>query len=510
LSWLAQKIEKKLGGYRHSMNTVNEKLPMTAPVPKKVAVLGAGLAGLSAALTLARRGFAVTLFEKNTYLGGKIGAWPVRLSSGETQFVEHGFHAFFRHYHNLNAFLDSLGLRSNFRPIEDYAILGLKGQSFSFNGVAKTPLLNLLSMARTGVYRYRDVLFHPKLVGLLAMLRFDPDKTFQRFDQLSYQDWANKLGLPPSMRLMFNSFSRAFFATPDRMSTAELLKSFHSFFLSHDGGLIYDYPTQDYQSSFLAPLQKELEKFGVKILFGTPVDKIQKSSAGWHVLGKDYDNVVLAADVAASKRIVEASDGWPAEFLTQISSLKASQGYAVLRLWTDRKLDTTLPSFVITEHRDVLDSVTFYHQIEENSRLWAQKTGGGIYELHCYALPDHLTSEADIRNRFLEEFFCYFSELRGMKILDEHLQVRRDFTALHTGMYAGRPGVSSGVEGLYLAGDWVKLPRPALLMEAACTSGLLAANAILSKENLQEEALFSVPPKGLFASRKSPNRPKGL
>ena len=482
------------------MNSVDGNLPLTVRVPKSVAVLGAGLAGLSAALTLARRGFSVTLFEKNAYLGGKIGAWPVRLSSGETQFVEHGFHAFFRHYHNLNAFLDSLGLRSNFRAIEDYAILGLNGQSFSFNGVAKTPLLNLLSMARTGVYRFRDVFFHPKLVGLLAMLRFDPNKTFQRFDHLSYKDWADDLGLPPSMRLMFNSFSRAFFATPDRMSTAELLKSFHSFFLSHDGGLIYDYPTHDYQNNFLAPLQTELEKFHVKILLSNPVDKIQKSSTGWRVQGNDYSYVVMTADAAASKRLIEASEGLEQpEFLARVSGLKASQGYAVLRLWTDRKLDAQLPGFVITEHRDVLDSVTFYHQIEETSRLWAQKNGGGIYELHCYALPDHLTSEAEIRACFLDEFFAYFKELRGMKILDEHLQVRRDFTALHTGMYSGRPSVNTGVEGLYLAGDWVKLPRPALLMEAACTSGLLAANEILSKEKLQEQALFSVPPKGLFA-----------
>ncbi|NNM68356.1 MAG: FAD-dependent oxidoreductase, partial [Spirochaetales bacterium] len=379
------------------MNTVDPNLPLKPSEPKNVTVIGAGLAGLSASVTLARRGFSVTLIEKNAYLGGKIGAWPVRLSSGETQFVEHGFHAFFRHYHNLNAFLDSLGLRKNFRAIEDYAILGLKGQSFSFNGVAKTPLLNLLSMAKTGVYRFRDVFFHPKLVGLLAMLRFDPGKTFQRFDQLSYQDWADRLGLPPSMRLMFNSFSRAFFATPDRMSTAELLKSFHSFFLSHDGGLIYDYPTRDYQNTFLAPLQKELEKFRVKVLLSTPVEKIQKSPGGWQVLGRDYAYVVLAADAAASKRLLEASEGLEqADLLTRVSGLKASQGYAVLRLWTDRKLDAQLPGFVITEHRDVLDSVTFYHQIEETSRQWSQKTGGGIYELHCYALPDHLTSEAEI------------------------------------------------------------------------------------------------------------------
>src|SRR5829696_2541339 len=36
-----------------------------------VGVIGAGLGGLSAAITLAARGFDVSLFEKNAWLGGK-------------------------------------------------------------------------------------------------------------------------------------------------------------------------------------------------------------------------------------------------------------------------------------------------------------------------------------------------------------------------------------------------------------------------------------------------------
>ena len=39
--------------------------------PERVGVIGGGLAGLSAACTLAARGHAVTLFEKNPWLGGK-------------------------------------------------------------------------------------------------------------------------------------------------------------------------------------------------------------------------------------------------------------------------------------------------------------------------------------------------------------------------------------------------------------------------------------------------------
>ena len=37
----------------------------------RIGVIGGGLGGLSAACTLAARGYAVTLFERNEWLGGK-------------------------------------------------------------------------------------------------------------------------------------------------------------------------------------------------------------------------------------------------------------------------------------------------------------------------------------------------------------------------------------------------------------------------------------------------------
>ena len=39
---------------------------------KSIAVVGAGLGGVSAAISLAQEGYAVTLFEKNRQIGGKL------------------------------------------------------------------------------------------------------------------------------------------------------------------------------------------------------------------------------------------------------------------------------------------------------------------------------------------------------------------------------------------------------------------------------------------------------
>ncbi len=51
---------------------------------KKVIVIGGGLGGLSAAITLASKGFTVTLLEKNSHLGGKL--MPVQLGQASFDF----------------------------------------------------------------------------------------------------------------------------------------------------------------------------------------------------------------------------------------------------------------------------------------------------------------------------------------------------------------------------------------------------------------------------------------
>ena len=44
---------------------------MKTSTPERIGIIGGGLGGLAAACTLAARGYAVTLFERNAWLGGK-------------------------------------------------------------------------------------------------------------------------------------------------------------------------------------------------------------------------------------------------------------------------------------------------------------------------------------------------------------------------------------------------------------------------------------------------------
>jgi isorenieratene synthase len=260
----------------------------------------------------------------------------------------------------------------------------------------------------------------------------------------------------------------------------------------------------DFETTFLTPARKYLEKRGVRIQTGKPVKRLQRRGEGFVAGREAFDYAVLAADVVGSRSIAESSDFIQEEnpgSFQKLSGLKASQRYSVLRLWMDRGLEHDLPFFIFTDRVKLLDSISLYHNLEDASAEWVKKTRGGVFELHSYAVPDDVPGKPEIRKQFLDELYAYLPELKAAKILYEYHQLREDFTAFHTGLYAERPTHDPEINNLYLAGDWVKLPYPAMLMEAATTSALLSANAILANEGLRPEPIFSVPLKGLFARR---------
>jgi isorenieratene synthase len=505
---VARVIMKRLGGNRLQVNAVDQNLPEKIRQDRSVVVIGGGIAGLVAAAVLSARGFKVSLFESKDYLGGKIGSWPVRFKDGFNTQVEHGFHAFFRQYHNLRMFLDRIDCSKHLIPIDDYLISTLDHGNYGFKGIKTTPLLNMLSMAKHKVYKLKDMMKNPESRRLLAFLQYDAENTFARFDHLSYEQFAELAGLPPEMRVIFSTFTRAFFAESHLMSMAEMIKSFHFYFLSNDLGLIYDVLRDDFETTFIGPARKYLVERGVDIRLNKPVGKLGRRGEGFVLGKKPFDYTVLAADVLGVTSIAEGSaflrEENPESF-QKLSGLKASQRYSVLRLWMDRPLKQDLPFFIFTDRVKLLDSISLYHKIEAASSQWAEKTHGGVFELHSYAVPDDVQDKAEVRKHLLEELYAYYPELASAKILYEYHQLRDDFTSFHTGLYAQRPTHDPGINNLYLAGDWVKLPYPAMLMEASTTSALLSANAILAREGLRAEPVYSVPLKGLFSKgRKKP------
>jgi isorenieratene synthase len=502
-------VEARLGGYRHRVVVPETDRPRSFQAPPRVAVVGGGVAGLTAALVLAERGAKVTLFERNSYLGGKLGGWYEELASPHGAParlpVDHGFHAFFRHYYNLRALLGRLGLDRELAPIGDYRILRGDGSHVSFLDDGAPPLVNVFKLGAAGLYGLKD-LASGRMARMERFFRYHPERTFATDDDRSFADFVREAGIPPTLQLVFNSFSRAFFADPDRMSLAELIKSFHFYYLSHDHGLCYDYLLGGYERALLAPLRTRLEALGVTLRTGVEVASLGRTQEprGFVVEGSTFDDVVVASPAAATRALLEASPFVREEaprFASQLATLRSGQRYAIVRLFCEREVGQEHPVFVITDRHQLLDSVTFLHRVDPELAAWAKARGGGaVYELHSYAVPDALPTDA-VRDAIVAELERFFPALRGAAMVHEHVQVRDDFPAFHRGLAADRPGVETPIDGLLLAGDWVRLPVPAMLLEAACTSGLYAANAILARSGLQAEPIDSVPLTGMLAAR---------
>jgi isorenieratene synthase len=335
------------------------------------------------------------------------------------------------------------------------------------------------------------------------MMAYHPDDTFARWDDESFAAFAERVDLTPELRVVFNSFARAFFATPDRMSAAEVIKSFHYYYFSHDLGLLYDHPCDAYGPALLAPIRARLDSLGVELHLGAQVDSIAGDVGGFRIGGEAFDYLVLAPDVVGARAIAESSPDLhrlAPVALAKLSALEPGQRNAVLRLWLDRPSGADLPGFVVVDKDRLLDSVTFFHRVETAAATWAARTGGSVVELHCYAMPDAV-DEGDVARTLEAEMRAFVPELRDCRVLASNLQVNRNFTAFHVGMHARRPGVTTDDPRLVLAGDWVALRVPAMLMEAAVTSGVEAANAIAAREGIREEPVFSVPIQGLLARR---------
>ncbi|MFK7929048.1 MAG: FAD-dependent oxidoreductase, partial [Myxococcota bacterium] len=212
------------------------------------------------------------------------------------------------------------------------------------------------------------------------------------------------------------------------MSMAELIKSFHFYYLSHDCGLDYVFPVQDYEKAVLRPWLEHLESRGAEVRLSSPVHRIDRVEGGFEVDGEWVDEVVIASDIPGCKSIVSASPTLVERdplLESQVGAMKPGQRYAVLRVWLDVDVREGLPMFTVTDRVDMLDSVTTYHRYETASMAWVEARGGGsVLELHCYAVPDNAVEEHEVRDRLVSDMRTFFPEIKDARVIRAVFQVK--------------------------------------------------------------------------------------
>ena len=496
-----------LSRHAHRRTHIDPALPRRAGHPVHTVVVGGGIAGMTSALLLAERGVKVTLLERGEQLGGRLAAWPRRLADGRTEMVGHGFHAFFRQYYNWRGILRRIDPSLSFlRPADHYPVVSREWPDEDFGGLPGKPPWSLLALiARSPSLRLREM----RTVdgpAAMALLKYSQAQTYRDFDTVSAADYLDRLAMPDRARaLLFDVFAHSFFNHAEQMSAAEMIMQFHFYFLRNAEGLDFDAPDDDYQTSIWAPLSERLQAFGGEIRTGAAVDRIEP---GWTVTltgGAQIsaDHVVLATDPASARGIVAASPGLAARaprLAGDIATVRTTAPYAVSRIWTDRDLAPDRAVFSSVAREPLLDSVSLFHRLERGSARWARETGGAVVELHAYAADDGIDADTAARDMW-SQLAGIWPETNGLRILDSDTRIGYDAPAFDVGSDATRPGVATDADGLFLAGDWVRMPFPCALMERSAASAAMAANGILRRHGVRPVQIYSVPPRGLLAGR---------
>jgi isorenieratene synthase len=471
-------------------------------------VAGGGLAGVAAAVVLAERGVDVVLAERENFLGGRAGAWTDQLNTGEAFEMERGFHAFFRQYYNVRSLLQRVDPQlACMQALDDYPILGPDGQVQSFSGLPVKPPWNVIALTkRAPTLSLLDLLKVNKRAAL-AMMQYEREWTYGNFDGMTAEEYLLSLQFPPDAhQMLFDVFARSFFNPGEDMSGAELLMMFHFYFAGNPEGLIFDVANRPFSKALWNPLRAYLEELGVEVRTGCSAESVAAGKLKrWQVtldgVAQEADHVVLALNVPGLQSVIAASpDLNDSQFRNSVDQLLLTNPFVVWRLWLDKPARADRKPFAGTTGIGSLDNISLYHLFEDESREWAERTGGAVVELHAYGVEPG-RAEADLREDLYAALLEFYPEFRDAEVVDERYIISRDCPAFAPGSDASRPTVATPHEGLVLAGDFVRLALPTALMERAVASGYLAANTLLASQDIQPEPIYSIPLRGILGRR---------
>ena len=470
--------------------------------PKRgtVAIIGGGLAGLSAATALADVGYRVELFERRPYLGGRASSYEL---PGTGEVVDNCQHVLLGCCTNLIDFYCSLGVEQQIRWYDEITFILPGGRSSTLKaGALPAPFHAAPSFLDSAILDLKD-----KLAIARAMLALMP--ALPGDDGNNFQTWLQRHGQTRQAmdRFWAPVLVSALNEELDRVSVRYAALVFRESFLKSARAGRMGVPAVPL-SELYGTAAQYLEGRGGRVHLRAAVDSVKADAGSVRccVGGEDVkaDYAVLATPFNAVEKVLPNTPEMR-ELCDRARSLEASP-ITGIHLWFDREI-TPLEHAVLLErtiqwmfhkskilHPDKSKTGT-YRGPQMLAKRKDSAQSGSYIELvvsSSKTLVDKPRGEIiDLAIRELAEFFPVVREAKLTKatVIKE---IHATFSPA-PGSDALRPSNVSPWPRLFLAGDWIATGWPAT-MEGAVRSGYGAAEALSGRKFLVPD----LPPKGLM------------
>ncbi len=433
-------------------------------------VLGGGLAGLSAAVALASRGYRVTVLEARPRLGGRAGSFA---DAATGQLIDACQHVSMGCCTNFAHFAETVGVAKFLQPQPALDFMTSDGRVSRF---AADRLFAPLHLARSfATAHYLSPIEKLRVAwGLACLARSSADADPPFLDWLN----AHRQTQRTIDRFWGVVLVSALNETVDRVGLKYARKVFRDGFLTHRRGFEVQLPTVPLARLYGDELHDWLAHHGVEVRLEAAVREIVVEGGAVHIV-RLRDGSELTSDAYVSAlpwdRLLGVLPEGVATSSPVWSGLKnlAASPITSVHLWYDRPI-TDRPHVVLI---DCLGQWLFNRGEARPGEHYVQVV------VSAARLFQGQGSDA-IQARIVDELAGLFPV--GANLLRGRVVTERaaTFSAV-PGIDRWRPGPVSEISNLILAGDWTDTGWPAT-MEGAVRSGYRAAEAVLARDGRPE------------------------
>jgi hydroxysqualene dehydroxylase len=447
-----------------------------------VAVVGAGCAGLSAAVRLAKRGARVLVLEARSRLGGRATAFTDR-ETGEL--VDNGQHVLIGCYTDTFEFLreidalenvtwqralcvtmiDRLGRSSRLECPDLPSPLHLIAGVFDWNALTWRDRLSILRMAgplRAAQRQLRPPRFGPRMIAS------SPDETVE--------NWLIRNGQTPRLQeMLWEPLALAALNQPPAHAAAPpFARVLAEMFGSDPKAAAVVLPNKPLDVMYAEPARAYIERHGGAVLRGSPatveiadaaVTGVRAGGAG-QAGGAGGDLWLVAAVISAVPWFALAGlfRDRPSSLdpiLTRAAAM-ASSPIVSVNLWLDQS---------------VIDEP--FVGLPGRAVQWVFNKGGGHLSLvSSGAGPLVDRTNPELIALAYEELVSALPAARHAQLVRASVVREPKATFSLAPGQPARPAATTPVRGLYLAGDWTDTGLPATI-ESAVRSGHRAADLVI-------------------------------